>query len=51
MGEDEPRIDLGAVLRALYDRASYDLRIDDRQPAVPPLGADDSAWAATLPTG
>ena len=45
-GEEEPRIDLARVLHALYDRASYDLRIDYRRPAVPPLGADDAAWAA-----
>jgi hypothetical protein len=45
--EDEPRIDLSRVLRALYDRASYDLRIDYRRPPVPPLGADDTVWAAT----
>lgn len=45
--EDEPRIDLGRVLHALYDRASYDLRIDYRRPPVPSLAADDTAWAAT----
>jgi hypothetical protein len=44
--EDEPRIDLGHVLRALYDRASYDLRIDYRRPPVPPLADEDVAWAA-----
>jgi hypothetical protein len=45
-GEDEPRIDLGHVLPGLYDRASYDLRIDYRRPPVPPLADKDLAWAA-----
>jgi hypothetical protein len=46
--EDEPSIDLGRVVRALYDRASYDLRIDYRRPPVPPLDGEDIAWAARL---
>ena len=44
--DPEPRIDLGRVLHALYDRASYDLRINYRVPPVPPLEGDDAAWAA-----
>ena len=44
-GEDEPTVDLGEVLRALYDRASYDLRVDYRRAPDPPLGAADSVWA------
>jgi hypothetical protein len=47
-GEDEPSIDLGRVLRALYDRASYDLRIDYRRSPVPPLDGEDAAWAVHL---
>jgi hypothetical protein len=49
-GEEEPEVDLGRVLRALYDRASYDLRIDYSRPAVPPLSAEDAAWAASTLT-
>lgn len=41
-------LDLGAVLRATYERGGYDLAIDYRRPPEPPLRADDAAWAATL---
>ena len=47
-GEDEPAVDLGKILRALYDRASYDLRIDDEREPVPPLTPADSDWARDL---
>ncbi len=47
-GEDEPMVDLGPVLSALYDRARYDLRIDYRRPAEPPLADADAAWAADV---
>jgi hypothetical protein len=47
-GRDEPALDLNAVLHAMYERARYDLRLDYARPAVPPLGADDAAWAAGL---
>lgn len=48
-GEDEPRVDLGRILHALDDRASYDLRIDySREPAPPPLTPDDAHWAQAL---
>lgn len=47
-GEEEPEVDLGRVLHALYDRASYDLRIDYRLEPVPPLGAADAEWASKL---
>lgn len=45
-GEEEPMVELGSVLGALYERASYDLRIDYRRPSEPPLVADDAPWAA-----
>jgi hypothetical protein len=45
-GNPEPRVDLGAILHALYDRARYKLVIDYRQPPAPPLNAEDAAWAA-----
>jgi hypothetical protein len=47
-GDEEPVLELGAVLGALYDRASYDLRIDYERAPVPPLASDDAGWAAHL---
>ncbi|HSB60613.1 MAG TPA: DUF4058 family protein [Vicinamibacteria bacterium] len=44
-GEEEPTVELGLLVHALYDRAGYDLRIDDRKPAVPPLEEADAPWA------
>jgi hypothetical protein len=41
----EPVVDLGALLHALYDRGGYDLRLDDRAEADPPLLGDDAVWA------
>ena len=45
-GDSEPELDLGRILHELYDRASFDLRLDYSRPPVPPLGPDDTAWAA-----
>jgi hypothetical protein len=50
-GEEEPSVDVGAVLGALYERASYDLRVDYRRPAEPPLAAEDAAWAEARAAG
>jgi len=47
-GEEEPSVDLGKVLHALYDRASYDLRIDYRREPAPPLAPAQAEWAAAL---
>lgn len=47
-GEDEPTVELGRVLHALYDRASYDLRIDYRQEPTPPLDPPDADWVQAL---
>lgn len=47
-GEDEPTVDLGAILSALYDRAGYDLRVRYREPPDPPLSPEDARWAAAL---
>ena len=41
-------LDLGAVLRAGYDNAGYDLSIDYRRDPVPPLDRADAVWAAKL---
>lgn len=50
-GDDEPAVALGALLHALYDRAGYDLRVDYRADAEPPLGDADATWADALLRG
>jgi len=47
-GENELTVELGKVLHALYDRASYDLRIDYSKEPVPPLASGDADWAKAL---
>lgn len=47
-GDEEPLVDLGAILHALYDRAGYDLRLSYRTPPDPPLPDADAAWADEL---
>ena len=49
--DDPPEVDLGAILHALYERARFDLRLDYTQPPVPPLEAEDAAWAGELISG
>jgi hypothetical protein len=46
--DDEPRVDLQALLRELYDRAAYDLRLDYRAEPVPPLQEPDAGWVGDL---
>jgi Protein of unknown function (DUF4058) len=46
--DDEPLIDLHHVLHVLYDRAGYDLRLDYRAEADPPLAGEDAVWADAL---
>jgi hypothetical protein len=41
-------LDLGAVLRAGYDNAGYDLSLDYRREPEPPLDRADAAWTAKL---
>lgn len=42
-------LDLGQALRAIYDRAAYDLRLDYTQtPPDPALSDDDAHWVAEL---
>ena len=43
--DPEPVVDLGQLLHALYDRSGYDLRLDYRAEADPPLTGDDAVWA------
>jgi hypothetical protein len=47
-GEDEPMVDVGTVLHALYERAGYDLRIDYDGDPIPPLAPADHDWARAL---
>ena len=46
--DEEPMLDLGAVLHALYDRARFDLRLNYQKPPVPSLSEGDTAWAQTV---
>ncbi len=47
-GDQEPMVDLGAILHVLYERARFDLRLDYTLPPVPPLSEEDAAWAREL---
>jgi hypothetical protein len=46
--EPEVPLDLGAVFRAVYDRAAYDVSVDYRKNPQPPLAGDDAKWAREL---
>lgn len=43
--DQEPVVDLGTLLHALYDRARYRLIINYKQPPTPQLSPTDTAWA------
>lgn len=47
-GDDEPAVDLGALLHQLYDRAGYDLSVDYRRDPAPPFEGEDAAWVNAL---
>ncbi|MBI5305843.1 MAG: DUF4058 family protein [Chloroflexi bacterium] len=47
-GDDEPRVELQTWLNAMYDRAGYDLGVNYRGDATPPLQGDDATWADAL---
>ena len=42
--DQEPLVDLGALLQTVYDRARYRLVIDYNQPPEPHLSQADTAW-------
>lgn len=42
--EPEPTIDLKSLLDEIYDRGSYDLRIDYSRPPIPALSESDTVW-------
>jgi hypothetical protein len=44
----EPNVFLGQILHDLYDRASYDLRLDYKGDPDPPLPPVEAAWADEL---
>jgi hypothetical protein len=46
--EAEPLVELNRIVHDLYERAGYDLRIDYRGDATPPLEGDDATWAEAL---
>jgi hypothetical protein len=46
--DPDAHLDLQAVLNSAYDRAGYDLEIDYRAEARPPLEAGPAAWADQL---
>jgi hypothetical protein len=48
-GDAEPEVDVGALLRELYETLGYDASVDYRADAVPPLADDDRAWADAVP--
>jgi hypothetical protein len=41
-------LDPGHARRTTYARARYDLRVDHREPPIPPLPLADAAWTAAL---
>jgi hypothetical protein len=47
-GDAEPTVELDTVFHDLYERASFDLRLDYSQRPVPPLSEDDAVWAERL---
>jgi hypothetical protein len=48
LGDQEPTVNLGHLLHALYDRAGYDLRLDYGLEPPPPLAEEDVAWVEGL---
>jgi hypothetical protein len=51
-GKDpEVPLDLGAVFRAVYDNAAYDMTVDYRKELQPVLEGDDAKWAKELLRG
>jgi hypothetical protein len=46
--DEEPTVELGEILHALYTRARFDLRLNYTKPPVPPLRDEDGVWAQNL---
>ena len=49
--DDEPGVDLNAILHGDYGRARFDLRLDYDAPPVPPLSEPDAGWSRGLVAG
>jgi len=49
-GDKEPQVELNTILHDLYERASFDLRLDYTKSPVPPLADEDAEWAKSLIT-
>lgn len=47
-GDMEPLVNLGELLNIIYEKASFDLRIDYSKNPVPPLKGDDNLWLDEL---
>ncbi len=47
-GEQEPQVELQALLAQVYSEAGFDLAVDYSLEAVPPLKEEDAAWADGL---
>ena len=47
-GDEEPQVELNALLHDLYEHASYDLRVNYRAEADPSLEGEDAAWVDAL---
>ena len=47
-GESRPTVHLGRLLHETYERARYDLRLDYRLAANPPLSGEVDTWAQVL---
>lgn len=48
--DEEPVVDLEAILNQVYIEAALALAIAPDQPPVPPLPEEDQRWLQTLPT-
>jgi hypothetical protein len=47
-GDPEPGVDLNRLFHELFEVAGYDLRIDYREDADPPLEGENATWADAL---
>jgi len=47
-GDQEPVVDLQAVLEQVYQEAALDLAINYTQPPIPPVSDEDFAWIQSL---
>jgi len=46
-GDEEPLVDLNALLHRIYDEGGYDLRLDYSQEPLPGFQQEDALWLAT----